>query len=66
MRQDFEGHLDSGYDDVGALAQRGAEHRVDLMVEDESAWESRRLHTFEARMESWTRSTRHQRGTRLS
>ncbi len=32
----------------------------------EPAWDPRRLHTLEARMESWQRSAPQQRGTRLS
>jgi hypothetical protein len=45
MRRGLEGQLDPRYDDVGALVQRGAEHRVDLIVEDESARESGRFST---------------------
>jgi len=36
-----------------------------LQLRDEPAWVSRRLHTLEARMESWT-SEHHQSGTRMS
>ena len=32
----------------------------------EPAWDPRRLHTLEARMESWQRSAPQQRGTHLS
>ena len=38
---------------------------IDALREGEPAWVSWRLQTLE-RLESWTRSNRHRRGTRLS
>ena len=48
------------------VTEQPAAKKLAESMQVEPAWDPRRLHTLEARMEPWKRSAPQQRGTRLS